>query len=120
VTTMQWSRRFLGLRLFLSLAAAGWAGYGDHVERAIELIALLKEKLVARDGALPMTLRSACCASSLRRGSAQSARSSTGSWPRAAPGWRRQRRGARNHPDMRDARRDGPGDIDELVNTLCQ
>jgi glutamate/tyrosine decarboxylase-like PLP-dependent enzyme len=48
VTTMQWSRRFLGLRLFLSLAAAGWAGYGDHVERSIELIALAKEKLLAR------------------------------------------------------------------------
>ena len=48
VTTMQWSRRFLGLRLFLSLAAAGWAGYGDHVERSIELIALLKGKLVGQ------------------------------------------------------------------------
>ena len=48
VTSVQWSRRFLGLRLFLSLAAAGWTGYGEHVERSIELIALLKEKLVAR------------------------------------------------------------------------
>ena len=25
--------RFLGLRLFMSLAAAGWAGYAQHVER---------------------------------------------------------------------------------------
>ena len=48
VTTVQWSRRFLGLRLFLSLAAAGWAGYGEHVERSLELIGLLKEKLSAR------------------------------------------------------------------------
>jgi glutamate/tyrosine decarboxylase-like PLP-dependent enzyme len=48
VTSVQWSRRFLGLRLFLSLAAAGWSGYGEHVERSIELIDLLKEKLVAR------------------------------------------------------------------------
>jgi glutamate/tyrosine decarboxylase-like PLP-dependent enzyme len=48
VTSVQWSRRFLGLRLFLSLAAAGWTGYGEHVERSIELIALLQEKLVAR------------------------------------------------------------------------
>jgi glutamate/tyrosine decarboxylase-like PLP-dependent enzyme len=45
VTTAQWSRRFLGLRLFLSLAAAGWGGYGEHVERSIELMALLKERL---------------------------------------------------------------------------
>ncbi len=48
VTSMQWSRRFLGLRLFLSLGAAGWEGYGRHVERAIELAALLEETLVAR------------------------------------------------------------------------
>jgi glutamate/tyrosine decarboxylase-like PLP-dependent enzyme len=48
VTSMQWSRRFLGLRLFLSLAAAGWSGYARHVERSVELIALLKEKLVAK------------------------------------------------------------------------
>ncbi len=48
VTTAQWSRRFLGLRLFLSLAAAGWSGYGEHVERAIDLIAQLRALLVAR------------------------------------------------------------------------
>ena len=41
VTSVQWSRRFLGLRLFLALAAAGWDGYATHVERAIELAALL-------------------------------------------------------------------------------
>ena len=35
VTTAQWSRRFLGLRLFLSLAAAGWRGYGEHVELSL-------------------------------------------------------------------------------------
>jgi aromatic-L-amino-acid/L-tryptophan decarboxylase len=34
VTSSQWSRRFLGLRLFLSLGVAGWAGYARHVERA--------------------------------------------------------------------------------------
>jgi glutamate/tyrosine decarboxylase-like PLP-dependent enzyme len=48
VTSVQWSRRFLGLRLFLSLAAAGWKGYAEHVERSIELTALLKEQLLAR------------------------------------------------------------------------
>jgi glutamate/tyrosine decarboxylase-like PLP-dependent enzyme len=47
VTTVQWSRRFLGLRLFLSLAAAGWCGYADHVERSIALIGLLREELTA-------------------------------------------------------------------------
>jgi aromatic-L-amino-acid/L-tryptophan decarboxylase len=52
VTTVQWSRRFLGLRLFLSLAAAGWAGYGRHVERSIELTNLLKEELLAHGWAI--------------------------------------------------------------------
>jgi len=47
VTTVQWSRRFSGLRLFLSLAAAGWSGYARHVERAVELAALLKAELMA-------------------------------------------------------------------------
>jgi glutamate/tyrosine decarboxylase-like PLP-dependent enzyme len=47
VTSVQWSRRFLGLRLFLSLAVAGWCGYGEHVERSVELAQLLKEKLLA-------------------------------------------------------------------------
>ena len=46
VTSVQWSRRFLGLRLFLSLAAAGWAGYAQHVEKSIELASLLKEELL--------------------------------------------------------------------------
>jgi glutamate/tyrosine decarboxylase-like PLP-dependent enzyme len=48
VTSVQWSRRFLGLRLFLSQAAAGWAGYGEHVERAIALIASLRARLICR------------------------------------------------------------------------
>jgi glutamate/tyrosine decarboxylase-like PLP-dependent enzyme len=47
VTTAQWSRRFLGLRLFLALAVAGWEGYGAHVEHAIAATELLAEKLSA-------------------------------------------------------------------------
>lgn len=45
VTSVQWSRRFVGLRLFLSLAAAGWAGYAQHVEHSITLAALLRRRL---------------------------------------------------------------------------
>jgi glutamate/tyrosine decarboxylase-like PLP-dependent enzyme len=48
LNTVQWSRRFLGLRLFLSLAAAGWAGYGQHVERAAEVAARVRERLASR------------------------------------------------------------------------
>jgi glutamate/tyrosine decarboxylase-like PLP-dependent enzyme len=45
VTSMQWSRRFLGLRLFMSLAAAGWTGHAQHVERAVALAARLEQAL---------------------------------------------------------------------------
>jgi glutamate/tyrosine decarboxylase-like PLP-dependent enzyme len=48
VNSVQWSRRFLGLRLFLSLGAAGWAGYAVHVERSIELVERLRRELEAR------------------------------------------------------------------------
>lgn len=48
VTSVQWSRRFLGLRLFLSLAAAGWEGYARHVERAVGLAGLLVDSLKER------------------------------------------------------------------------
>ena len=47
VTSAQWSRRFLGLRLFLILAAAGWDGIADHLERAVALTARLKSDLAA-------------------------------------------------------------------------
>jgi len=46
LNSMQWSRRFLGLRLFLTLAAAGWEGLGAHVERSIEVVDRIKERLV--------------------------------------------------------------------------
>ena len=45
VTTLQWSRRFLGLRLFLSLAVAGWDGYAAHIEHSLDLAELLRERL---------------------------------------------------------------------------
>jgi len=47
LNTMQWSRRFLGLRLFLALAAAGWDGMGAHVERGVEVIERIKQRLLA-------------------------------------------------------------------------
>jgi glutamate/tyrosine decarboxylase-like PLP-dependent enzyme len=48
LNSVQWSRRFMGLRLFLSLAAAGWQGYGEHVERAVQVIESAKARLAAR------------------------------------------------------------------------
>jgi len=35
--SMQWSRRFIGLKLFLSLAVAGWRGYETSLRRQVAL-----------------------------------------------------------------------------------
>jgi glutamate/tyrosine decarboxylase-like PLP-dependent enzyme len=48
LNSVQWSRRFMGLRLFLSLGAAGWQGYGAHVERAVQVIERIEKRLAAR------------------------------------------------------------------------
>ncbi|SPH23491.1 L-2,4-diaminobutyrate decarboxylase [Defluviimonas aquaemixtae] len=47
VNSIQWSRRFLGLRLFLSLASVGWAGYAAHVEHAVTLVQQLADRVCA-------------------------------------------------------------------------
>jgi glutamate/tyrosine decarboxylase-like PLP-dependent enzyme len=47
LTSVQWSRRFLGLRLFLTLGVAGWAGLGAHVERSVQVIDRIRQGLVA-------------------------------------------------------------------------
>ena len=47
VSSMQWSRRFLGARLFLSLGAVGWRGYALHVERAVRVADTIREALAA-------------------------------------------------------------------------
>jgi aromatic-L-amino-acid decarboxylase len=48
LNSVQWSRRFLGLRLFLALAVAGWEGLGAHVERSVEVVERVKDELLAR------------------------------------------------------------------------
>jgi glutamate/tyrosine decarboxylase-like PLP-dependent enzyme len=48
VGTVQWSRRFLGLRLFLALGSGGWGAYATHVERSVDLVAVLRASLAER------------------------------------------------------------------------
>ena len=48
LNTVQWSRRFLGLRLFVALAVGGWRGYAAHVEHAVGIIDAVKAGLAAR------------------------------------------------------------------------
>jgi len=47
MNTAQWSRRFMGLRLFLSLASAGWEGHAAHIERAVQQTARIRQGLEA-------------------------------------------------------------------------
>jgi glutamate/tyrosine decarboxylase-like PLP-dependent enzyme len=44
-TSIQWSRRFIGLKVFLSLAVAGWEGYAKIIRRQTELGQYLKQRL---------------------------------------------------------------------------
>jgi aromatic-L-amino-acid decarboxylase len=48
MNSVQWSRRFLGLRLFLSLASAGWAGHAAHIERSVASTAWIRTELERR------------------------------------------------------------------------
>jgi glutamate/tyrosine decarboxylase-like PLP-dependent enzyme len=44
-TTMQWSRRFAGLKLFMSLAVAGWKGYEQAIRHQTDVGERLRERL---------------------------------------------------------------------------
>ena len=44
--SLQWSRRFIGCKLFLSLATAGWGGYSSVIRQQTEMGELLRESLV--------------------------------------------------------------------------
>lgn len=45
--SMQWSRRFTGLKLFLSLAVAGWDGYAEVLRHQVAMGAWLRERAAA-------------------------------------------------------------------------
>jgi aromatic-L-amino-acid decarboxylase len=60
IHSLQWSRRFIGLKLFMSLATIGEQGYAAIIDRQLALGRSLREQLVARgwsvlnDTALPL------------------------------------------------------------------
>jgi glutamate/tyrosine decarboxylase-like PLP-dependent enzyme len=45
--TIQWSRRFIGLKVFLSLAVAGWDGYAAAIRHMVAMGDALRKQLVA-------------------------------------------------------------------------
>lgn len=44
-SSIQWTRRFIGLKLFLTLLVAGWRGYEDTVREMVRLGNVLREEL---------------------------------------------------------------------------
>ena len=46
---VQWARRFIGLKLFMSLATLGMPGYAEMIERQVELGGHLRDELARRD-----------------------------------------------------------------------
>ncbi len=48
-TSMQWSRRFIGLKVFLSLLVAGWEGYEKAIRHQTAMGDLLRRKLIQND-----------------------------------------------------------------------
>lgn len=46
IHSIQWSRRFIGLRTYLSLLIFGWEGYAQTVHHQVRIGEYLKEKLV--------------------------------------------------------------------------
>jgi glutamate/tyrosine decarboxylase-like PLP-dependent enzyme len=45
--SMQWSRRFIGLKVFLSLAVAGWEGFAEALRHMVSMGRSLREGLLA-------------------------------------------------------------------------
>jgi len=45
--SIQWSRRFIGLKLYLSLLVFGWKGYEEAIDHSIDIGQQLKVKLTA-------------------------------------------------------------------------
>jgi glutamate/tyrosine decarboxylase-like PLP-dependent enzyme len=72
--SIQWSRRAIGLKVFLSLAVAGWEGYTAAIRQMVAMGALLREQLeasgwqVVNQTALPL-----CCFIDLRHAEGRSA-----------------------------------------------
>jgi glutamate/tyrosine decarboxylase-like PLP-dependent enzyme len=78
--TLQWSRRFIGLKVFLTLAELGQSGIAALVDHQVAMARLLRDQLVARgwritsDTPLPLVCftRDGACPASLVRAVADS------------------------------------------------
>lgn len=125
--SMQWSRRFLGARVLLPLAAVGWNGYAESLRRQVMLAKRLRTALeadgwhIASDTPLPIVcftdapLRTKGAAGRLEAIARRAIASGAGwiSVPRLASGARVLRACVNNH-------RTEERDIDRLVAELAR
>lgn len=124
--SMQWSRRFLGLRVLLPLLAIGWDGYAESLRRQVALAERLRERLrergwqIVNDTPLPIVCFVDASDGAERAGArfldavARATIASAGGWlsvPRFANGARALRACVNNH-------RTEALDIDRLVDAL--
>jgi glutamate/tyrosine decarboxylase-like PLP-dependent enzyme len=123
--SLQWSRRFAGLKLFLTLATAGWPAYEHALRRQVQLGMRLRERLVAEGWALrnETALPVVCFVDGTRRdGSGASARHLAEIARLVAPvGWISTTRWSKEEHVLRACitnPRTTPGDVDALVEAL--
>ncbi|MEL6390609.1 MAG: pyridoxal-dependent decarboxylase [Bacteroidota bacterium] len=59
-SSIQWSRRFIGLKLYMTLACFGWKGIAEMIQSTCQLGDVLRERLVSQgwqiDNATPMPI----------------------------------------------------------------
>lgn len=120
--SMQWSRRFLGLRVLLPLLAVGWEGYAESLRRQVALADRLRARLrergwvVVNDTPLPIVcfVDAAHADGRFLDAVARATLASAGGWlsvPRFANGTRALRACVNNH-------RSEAQDVERLVEAL--
>jgi aromatic-L-amino-acid decarboxylase len=121
--TLQWSRRFIGLKVFLTLAALGRAGVGRLVDQQAAMADLLRRELaadgwtIANDSPLPVVCFRDGGASPERTTALVGAVVEEGAvWISEVrlPDGRRWLRACITHADV------GPADVRALVDALCR
>jgi hypothetical protein len=123
--SMQWSRRFIGLKVFLSLAVAGWDGYAEAIRHMTAMGDRLRARLHASGWRVvnrtPLPL--ACFVDGGSAGGSDEAYLQRIARVVVASGraWISTVRLADRHPALRACitnYRTGPGDVDALVDAL--
>ena len=121
--TLQWSRRFIGLKVFLTLAALGREGLGALVDRQAAMAHLLRRRLgadgwtIANDSPLPVVcFRDAEAPAERTTALVRDVVAEGAVWISEVrlPDGRRWLRACITHADA------GPGDVEALVAALCR